>query len=322
MHVNPKNYPLIVAVFCTAVVFILALVLILFQYGILGEKPVDLSEGPIDDPAAVFWEIPDSSDDLPMLSGAGSEEKVAVSTTTENSSSTEETLPVKEVLFEYVRVVDGCEEHYEGECLNVRSGPGTDYPVVNKLRNDIILKIDGKVEGEDQSWFRIVFDEWLRYPERVKGEWYVAADFVEVLLDEGARTTWEHGNASTTKKIIVDRSDQMLYAYDGEEVFMETPISTGLELSPTPRGTFSVFKKTPSRYMQGPIPSIPGSDYYDLPGVPWNLYFTEQGAVIHGAYWHNSFGSQYSHGCVNVPPDEAKKLYNWASLGTQIVVRD
>ena len=64
--------------------------------------------------------------------------------------------------------------------------------------------------------------------------------------------------------------------------------------------------------MQGPLPGIPGNQYYDLPGVPWNLYFTQEGAVIHGAYWHDSFGSRYSHGCVNLAPEDARKLYGWA----------
>ncbi len=283
----------------------------------LGQEPVSkpLSEGPIDDPADLFWEAPDSG-------FAHKEEAYIVSTTTGTSTVETETLPVKQVLFEYVKIVDSCGVHFGGVCVNARSGPGTDYPVVTKLRNDIILKVDGKVEREGQSWFRIVFDEWLRYPERVGGDWYVSAEYVEVLLDEGAKNSWEHGNATTSKEIIVDRSDQKLYAYDNGELFMETDISTGLELSPTPRGTFTVFKKTPSRYMQGPIPGIVGSDYYDLPGVPWNLYFTEGGAVIHGAYWHDSFGSRYSHGCVNLPPEEAKKLYEWTPLGTTVIVRD
>jgi lipoprotein-anchoring transpeptidase ErfK/SrfK len=83
-----------------------------------------------------------------------------------------------------------------------------------------------------------------------------------------------------------------------------------------------VYKKTPSRYMQGPLPSIPGYQYYDLPGVPWNLYFTPEGAVIHGAYWHTSFGSPYSHGCVNLWPNDARTLYMWADLGTTVVVED
>lgn len=62
--------------------------------------------------------------------------------------------------------------------------------------------------------------------------------------------------------------------------------------------------------------------YYDLPGVPWNLYFTYDGDVIHGAYWHNSFGQKWSHGCVNMPPQIAKKLYEWAVVGTPVIVEE
>ena len=221
------------------------------------------------------------------------EEVVIISSAT--SSDTGETLPVEKVLFEYVEVTNGCGPHFEGECLNVRSGPGIDYPVVSHLRNDIVLKVDGKVSRDGETWFKIVFDEWLRYPERV---------------------------TSTNKEITVDRGEQKLYAYENGELFMETAISTGLELTPTPRGTFTIFRKTPSRYMQGPLPGLPSDQYYDLPGVPWNLYFTSGGAVIHGAYWHTSFGSRYSHGCVNLPSDMARKLYEWADVGTKVIVKD
>ncbi len=248
------------------------------------------------------------------------EESVRI--TAENAPDEGELLPIEGVLFEYIEVVDSCGAHFEGECVAVRGGPGTDYPVVNRLRNGQVLKIDGKVERNGTTWYKIVFDEWLRYPDRVAGDWYVVADYVSVLLDAGNLSTEEHGHASTTKKIIVDRSEQKLYAYEGDELFMEVAISTGLELTPTPRGTFTVFKKMPSRYMQGPLPGLATQDFYDLPGVPWNLYFTEQGAVIHGAYWHNSFGSPYSHGCVNVDPATARKLYTWTPLGTPVIVRD
>lgn len=242
--------------------------------------------------------------------------------TKDADNGNEEIREIEKVLFEYIEVTDGCGPHFDGECLNVRSEPSTDAPVVAQLRNGIVLKVSGQVENDGVVWYKVIFDEWLRYPERVAANWYVAADYVEVLLDEGEKTTWENGVATTTKHILVDRSDQKLYAYDGDELFMEASISTGLELSPTPRGEFTIFRKTPSRYMQGPLPYITNSDYYDLPGVPWNLYFTEQGAVIHGAYWHNSFGSRYSHGCVNMDPNEAQTLYNWAVIGTKVLVRD
>lgn len=235
-------------------------------------------------------------------------------------------LPPLKVLFKYIEVTDGCGPHFAGECLRVRSGPGTNFPVVAKLRNGMVLKVEGTEEHDGRVWYKIIFDEWLRYPERLTDDWYVVADYVRELSDEGDKATWGPGSTTVaeniTKKIVVERSTQQLRAYDGEDLFMEIPISTGLELTPTPRGTFHIFKKTPSRYMQGPLPGLIDQDIYDLPGVPWNLYFTDGGAVIHGAYWHNSFGSPYSHGCVNLSPLNAQKLYEWAELGTKVVVID
>lgn len=247
------------------------------------------------------------------------EEVVVIEPQTEGEK--EVALPVEKPLFEYVEVTDGCGVHFEGECLNVRSGPGTEYPVVAHLRNGIVLKINGMVERDGALWFKIVFDETLRYPERVKGDWYVSADYVEVLLNEGNKTIWDDGKATTTKEIVVNRTEQKLYAYEDGVLYMEVPISTGLELTPTPRGEFTIFKKTPSRYMQGPIPGV-ANQYYDMPGVPWNLYFTHGGSVIHGAYWHDSFGRTYSHGCVNLKPDDARTLYGWSELGTKVIVKD
>ena len=248
-------------------------------------------------------------------------EVVIINSTT--SPEETKTLPVEKVLFEYVEVTNGCGPHFEGDCLNVRSGPGTDYPVVAQLRNDIVLKVGGKVTREEETWFKIVFDEWLRYPERLKSDWYVSADYVEVLLDEGIKVLEDtEQTVPTTKEIIINRADQKLFAYENGVLFMEADISTGLALTPTPRGTFTIFRKTPSRYMQGPLPGLPSDQYYDLPGVPWNLYFTQGGAVIHGAYWHTSFGSQYSHGCVNLPPDTARILYDWAEVGMKVIVQD
>ena len=72
--------------------------------------------------------------------------------------------------------------------------------------------------------------------------------------------------------------------------------------------------------MQGPIPGQTNDDY-DLPGVPWTMYFTDDGAAIHGAYWHDEFGFQHSHGCVNLPLNLARKLYEWTPLGTLVIVQ-
>ncbi len=265
-------------------------------------------------------EIPEIPE-LPELKKPGTEKVIVVPS--ENTPTTTTHITPEITLFKYAEVTDGCDIHFADDCLLVRSGPGLDFPVVYRLRNGIVLRVTDEVEHDGRLWYKIIFDEWLRYPDRITGDWYVAAEYVETFYDEGTRTTWENEYlTSPLKKIIVDRKKQILTAYDNETIFMEIPISTGLELTPTPQGTFTIYKKTPSRYMQGPLPGLADQQSYDLPGVPWNLYFTEGGAVIHGAYWHNNFGSQYSHGCVNVIPQEARKLYYWAELGTQVIVKN
>lgn len=273
-------------------------------------------------PEATSTVLTQASLEMPDTPFPHDEEAVVIGPT--STSGKEVILPVVKVLFEYVEIVGGCGPHFEGGCLRVRAGPGMDYPVIERLRNGMILKIAGKVERDGAVWYRVVFDEILQYPERVSGDWYIAAEYAQILLDEGLRTIDDQPRtpvASSTKRIVVNRTTQTLTAFEGDVPVMEEKISTGLELTPTPAGTFTIFRKTPSRYMQGPIKGI-AEQYYDMPGVPWNLYFTHEGAVIHGAYWHTSFGHRYSHGCVNLPPDKARALYYFADLGTTVTVTD
>lgn len=228
-----------------------------------------------------------------------------------------------EVTHSYIAVTDSCSYEYEGDCVVLRAAATTSAPVVLPLRTGVVLPIATTTVADEtgRQWYRIAFNEWIRYPGRLAPELFVATDVVERFANGGAEEALIGFVASTSKRILIDRSEQKLYAYEGDELYMETTISTGLDLTPTPRGMFSVYRKTPSRYMQGPLPGI-SYDYYDLPGVPWNLYFTAEGGAIHGAYWHNGFGTQWSHGCVNLPIDASKKLYDWTPLGTPVTVQD
>ncbi len=221
----------------------------------------------------------------------------------------------------YIEVMDGCSPYYVGECVNVRSGPGTNYPSIFKLRTGVVLAVESSIVVDGQAWYKIFFVHELLYPDRFTRELYVRADLVRLFSGDGDENLAKGQKATTTKHITVDISEEMLYAYDGDTLFMKEPISTGLEFTPTPRGTFPIFKMTPSRFMQGPIPGV-SDQVYDLPGVPWNLYFTSDGAVIHGAYWHDHFGKPWSHGCVNLSPQNAKKLYAWAEIGMLVTIKN
>jgi lipoprotein-anchoring transpeptidase ErfK/SrfK len=222
----------------------------------------------------------------------------------------------------YLTVTSSCDYAFADECVRVRSAPGIDSRVVGNVRNGMVLRAetDNPIMKDGVAWYKIRFDETLRYPERVKSDWYISSEYTVPFETTGPETATGI-IATTTKRIVIDRSDQTLKAYEGDAVILDITISTGRELTPTPRGEFTVYYKTPTRYMQGPLPGI-SNQYYDLPGVPWNLYFTKQGAVIHGAYWHESYGTPYSNGCVNVPLEYARTIYEWADLGTKVIVRD
>lgn len=223
----------------------------------------------------------------------------------------------------FVEVMGGCDAAYVGTCVVAHSAPSEDAPVMLRLRAGMVLKVASTsvTDVNGHVWHEIVFDEWIRYPKRLGDSMFVEASTVRAFVAPSIEEWSEETTASTTKRIVVSRSEQKVYAYDGEELVFWWPTSTGLSLTPTPRGDFKVYRKTPSRYMQGPLPGI-SDQYYDLPGVPWDLYFTKEGGTIHGAYWHDSFGTVWSHGCVNLPQDAARTLYHWAPLGTPVIVRD
>ena len=191
------------------------------------------------------------------------------------------------------------------------------------LRNGVILKVLEKVEVDGISWYKIYFDEWVRYPNRLGKTAFISADYVKIIEvkkeDKKIEVVLET-DISKIKRIVIDINTQTLYAYEGENIFMQEKVSTGLKDTPTPRGTFKIMTKTPSRYMQGPLPGI-SSQEYDLPGVPWAMYFTKEGGAIHGTYWHKKFGQKWSHGCVNLPTAEAEKLYNWTPIGIKVIVK-
>lgn len=123
-----------------------------------------------------------------------------------------------------------------------------------------------------------------------------------------------------TKHIFVDLSTQTLFAFEGDKQFTKTPISSG-KWNRTPVGNYNIWIKLPVTRMAGGK----GDDAYDLPNVPWVMYFFRDFG-LHGAYWHDNFGYPMSHGCVNMRIIDAKALYAWADgptsdrLGTAVSV--
>ena len=114
------------------------------------------------------------------------------------------------------------------------------------------------------------------------------------------------------KQIVVDISDQMIYAFENGALMNSSLVSTGIAAYPTVLGDYRIYVKYESTTMSGP-------GYY-LPGVPYTMYFYK-GYGIHGTYWHNNFGTPMSHGCVNLPTSVAQWFFYWAPVGTPVHVQ-
>lgn len=116
---------------------------------------------------------------------------------------------------------------------------------------------------------------------------------------------------SEERWIEVNISEQRLTAWEGNTPVSSVTVSTGRADEPTLPGVFAIQTKQEKAWMQG--------DNYEIPNVPYTMFYSGNYA-IHGTYWHHNFGTPVSNGCVNVPVDQAAWLFNWASVGTPVIV--
>lgn len=112
---------------------------------------------------------------------------------------------------------------------------------------------------------------------------------------------------------------QQLWLYKDGALITQTGVVTGL---PTPerqtlRGAFSIAYKE--------SPSVLSSDVYgyETPVQYWMPFVLGQG--LHDANWQSSFGgntylSNGSHGCVNLPVDQAALIYSYVEAGYPIII--
>lgn len=119
--------------------------------------------------------------------------------------------------------------------------------------------------------------------------------------------------------IDINLSTHTVTAYEGATAVLQSPMVAGAPATPTVTGEYNVWAKVANQTMRG---SNADGSRYETPNVPWILYF-HGGYATHGAYWRGSFGYDAgaggSHGCVNMPVDQAKALYDWADVGTKVV---
>jgi len=179
--------------------------------------------------------------------------------------------------------------------LNVRARPGVapDNLPLSTLPRYEVVNIVGQ-ETMDGVWYQIG-------PDR-----YVNGAYVSVVT----ALPRPSGVSPDERWIAVNLSEQTLAAYEGDQMLFATLVSTGLPWWPTPEGLFRIWVKIQAGKMSGG--SVEQGNYYYLEDVPWIMYF-HRGYGLHAAYWHDGFGYPRSRGCINLSPQDARWLFDWAS---------
>ena len=73
-----------------------------------------------------------------------------------HATTTARVVPPLPVLHTYVEVVDGCDHAFVGDCVNMREGPGIEFPVAVKLRTGVVLKVDESTTTTSGVWYKIL----------------------------------------------------------------------------------------------------------------------------------------------------------------------
>jgi lipoprotein-anchoring transpeptidase ErfK/SrfK len=196
---------------------------------------------------------------------------------------------------------------------------------VHKLTNKI-----SKVDGE--KYYEIADGRWVHHAD--VGVVVIPTKFPKVAKGDG-------------KWIQVDLSEQVLVLWKGQTPEYATLVSTGRPAigdpkttNSTPRGIFKIYAKHITATMDADQGSVrqrqeeaelaPGDEGYvptkgdgvygktlrrghglfKLRDVPYIQYF-QKNYAIHGTYWHDVFGIPRSHGCINLAPVDAQRVFHW-----------
>ncbi len=119
--------------------------------------------------------------------------------------------------------------------------------------------------------------------------------------------------------IDIELESQTLVAFEGETPVFATLVSTGKGKTKghpfeTPKGVHRIWVKLVTATMDN-LENEYASRYYRIEDVPYVQFF-HKGVGLHAAFWHRSFGSVRSHGCVNLAPLDAQRLFGWTGPRT------
>jgi lipoprotein-anchoring transpeptidase ErfK/SrfK len=124
------------------------------------------------------------------------------------------------------------------------------------------------------------------------------------------------------QRIVVDISEQQMYVYEGDNLLWKWVVSTGEPGRDTAVGQFKIQSKIEKAYASTWNLDMP----YWL-GIYWS------GSIEDGIHalpinratglklWEGLLGRRVSYGCIILSDENARTLYEWAKMGTPVIVQ-
>ena len=212
----------------------------------------------------------------------------------------------------------------DAEALGPSSAPPANYLEGPRVLET--LNVPARAVGSGNVWSEPIDDDaaWLRpryhnqpllVREAVEGydgdTWY-RLDDGNYVWSGGVRLPSPAGMRAGRWIDVSLRAPTMITAYDGGRAIYSALAIHGTIGWETPVGSFVLQRRVANERMRGPG--------YDVSGVLFTQYFTGQGHSIHYNYWSSNFGYAGSHGCLGMNYADSLWFWEWATIGTPIVI--
>jgi len=137
--------------------------------------------------------------------------------------------------------------------------------------------------------------------------------------------------------VVVSLPKQRAYLMIGEQIVIDSPISSGKRGHTSPTGHLQVLEKDPNHHsslygdfvdssgrivragVSARIDAAPSGTRFAGAAMKWFMRLTEEGVGMHIGILP---GYPASHGCIRMPPDGAKLFYDHVKVGTPVDVGD
>ncbi len=182
-------------------------------------------------------------------------------------------------------------------------------------------------KGEEQTMYPSVVSQHRNENIESPTERYSMANVRKEVLEQRIealqdRFQKEMGNPNA---IHIDLSDQKATLIQNGSIIAKYPVSSGAWETPTPKGKFQVYRKQELRISNLDVPyrmpyymAFTPTESHGLHALPYlgNI-------ATNSDYWHEALdhiGRPVSHGCVRFLPEDAEAVFEWAEVGTPVII--